>query len=161
MFFPLQDVLNEVSHGTGKVGTQVHNSLYSFLHKSYDLLPSEQHRLMFLDAALIMRGRPVVQLVAFWEGALLLDNPETSLLPSQRINEAEYPFQRRRGSAAALLARRLVDDLYNLTLITYDLTIDAHPLNSRCTWKAGLLCELALLVPHGRGVSHLMWPPDA
>lgn len=94
--------------------------LLSVLRKSYELLPSDQHRLMFLDAALMLKECPAVHLTSFWEGSMLLDTDDvTSLLPSRAEGEVPVEWQRRRASAAVLAASRLLDDLHESSLVTY------------------------------------------
>lgn len=63
--------------------------LTAVLSKSYERLPSDAHRLMFVDVALLLRGRPPAHLTALWGGQLLL-------------NECEWPS----GQAAASSASR-------------------------------------------------------
>lgn len=101
------------------------------LRKSYDALPTDQHRLMFLDAAIMCEGRPVSHLAAVWEGNFLLDLIQTSLLPSQRNSESSESYQLRKTYATAWTVRRLIDDLCDSALITCDLAAGKAPLSSR------------------------------
>lgn len=95
------------------------DQLLAVLRKSYESLPSDQHRLMFLDAALMLRGRPTAHLTALWEGALLLDPPETSLLPLRIDNEVPAAWQSCRARAAIRTAKKLLEDLHGRSLIQY------------------------------------------
>lgn len=95
---------------------QTGDKLQAVLRKSYDMLPSDQHRFMFLDAALMLRGCPVAHLIAVWEGILLLDTGNLNLLPSTPTLK-KYAARHER---AAILARRQMDDLHELSLINYE-----------------------------------------
>lgn len=93
--------------------------LLAVLRKSYDLLPSDQHRLMFLDAALMLRGCPVAHLIAVWEGILLLDTGNLNLRSFRTTNEESAAWQNERASVAAISAKRQMDHLQDLSLIEY------------------------------------------
>lgn len=51
------------------------------LRKSYDQLPTDEHRLMFLDVALMLNGRPVEHLTALWPASLSSINTERYVQP--------------------------------------------------------------------------------
>lgn len=107
-----QDVLDDFSAAEG--------DLFAVLRKSYDLLPSKKHRLMFLDAALMLRGRPAAHLVALWEGALLhySDTEKCQdLLPYRTYTESFADWQGRRRAAAAATARKYLNYLLDLSLV--------------------------------------------
>lgn len=94
-------------------------NLRAVLSKSYDSLPSERHRRMFLDAALMLRDCPAKHLIAVWEGALLLDSKDNGrdLLPSRSGGETRAAWQSRRCAAAAKLARTQLNDLCEQSLV--------------------------------------------
>lgn len=75
---------------------------------------------MFLDAALMLRGRPVPHLLAYWEGALLCDASLKASLPSRTSTESHAHWQSRRAVAAAKLAKLYLDDLHAVSLIKFD-----------------------------------------
>lgn len=120
-----QDILDSFSTNQRTLEEQ----LLGVLRTSYDLLPSDQHRLMFLDAALMLRGRPAAHLVATWEGMLLLDPPKTSLLPLRSEREGHAAWQSRRSRAAGKAARMLLDDLHRLSLINFEINSGVWPID--------------------------------
>lgn len=99
------------------------------LRGSYDLLPSDLHRLMFLDAALMLQGCPVAHLISVWEAELLLGFFPSSL-PSRFPNEPLASWQSRKAHAAAGQVRVVLDDLHG-PFISYDDTLRTDPLNPR------------------------------
>ena len=93
------------------------------LGKSYERLPSDAHRLMFVDAALLLRGRPPAQLKALWEGQLLLDESVgdnkwlSDGLPARRSGESRAAWLARQRTAAPGKAAKLLADLEKLVLV--------------------------------------------
>lgn len=63
--------------------------LFAVLRESYDQLPNDWHRLMFLDAALLFQGRPVKHLTSLWEASLLRFGDKYEIDPSPSSNPAE------------------------------------------------------------------------
>ncbi len=114
----LQDVLNAYynsSHLTSE------DSLMAVLSTSYKRLPSDAHRLMFVDAALHLQGRPPAHLMALWEGQLLLnefqgDHMGQRLAARQR-GEARAAWQKRQHIAAPARAAEMLADLQKLLLV--------------------------------------------
>ena len=91
----------------------------------YSGLPSNEHRRMFLDAALLLRDRPAAHLLAVWEGQLLLhaDSGGTPhLLPGRGQDadgapEGDASWMQRRTAAAAQFAVSLLTDLQKESLV--------------------------------------------
>ena len=115
----MQELLDD--HHDNK-STETQSKLMAVLHKSYDRLPSEAHRIMFLDAALLLQGRPSTHLTAVWEGQLLLDEsngmgPTFGQLPVRRRRESAVAWQIRRQTAASEKAAELLADLQKLLLV--------------------------------------------
>ncbi len=96
----------------------------------YEGLPSDQHRHMFLDAALLLRDRPAAHLLAMWEGQLLLDSGSNHGNSHQQsdvtniwdqsadaaLNEFA-PRKRVRAPTAAESAASLFTDLRDASLV--------------------------------------------
>lgn len=120
----MQDTLKFFSFSQADGTRETH--LQAVLRKSYDFLPTDQHRRMFLDAALMLRGCPVEHLIAVWEGALLLDSQENGLglLPSRSRDETYAAWQTRRCDVAANSARKLLNDLCEHSLVQCSLGAD-------------------------------------
>jgi len=92
--------------------------LLPVLHESFDQLPTAQHRLVFLDAALMLQGRPPAHLIALWEGVLLLQsNEDQDLLPRRSQKEAFGAWQSRSHRAAHRLATSFLNLLCDLDLV--------------------------------------------
>lgn len=97
--------------------------LTGVLSRSYERLPSDAHRLMFLDAALLLRGRPPAQLTALWEGQLLLDASlgdnkwPSEGLPARGSGESKGAWRARQQTAAPVKAAKLLADLEKLILV--------------------------------------------
>ena len=90
--------------------------LLTVLRKSYERLGKDACR-MFLDAALLLRGRPEAHLTALWEGQLLLDEPPSAGLPSKRRRLSFGDWQRDMRIAAADVAGKLLRKLKDLSLV--------------------------------------------
>ena len=93
----------------------------------YQRLPSDEHRRMFLDAALLLRGRPAAHLLAVWEGQLLLDADSgvgtPHLLPERRRDadgalEGSASWLQSRTAAATQLAASLLRHLQKEALVS-------------------------------------------
>lgn len=96
------------------------------LGKTYERLPSDAHRLMFLDAALLLRGCPPADLTALWEGQLLLDDnkgegPSLGQLPAKRRRESPAASQVPQQTRARKKAIELLGDLERLLLVRKEL----------------------------------------
>ena len=72
---------------------------------------SEDHRLMFFDAALVLRQQPQAHLLALWEGALL----NTGTIA--RRDEVKAVWEDRKRADAAERAKRLLTHLCDLSLL--------------------------------------------
>ncbi len=96
----------------------------------YKGLPSDQHRHMFLDAALLLRDRPAAHLLALWEGQLLLDSGRNGGNRHQQSDVTETwdqsadaafaefaPQKRVRAPTAAESAASLLADLRDAFLV--------------------------------------------
>ena len=108
----MQDVLDGF-YSSGLEDTKA--KLVVVLRKSYLHLHREARR-MFLDAALLLRGRPEAHLTALWEGQLLVDKRPSDLLPSRR-RESDVDWQRIMRRAAAYVASKLFRKLKDLSLV--------------------------------------------
>lgn len=80
------------------------------LRKSYDGLPSNAHRRMFKDAALLLHGQPVKQLTDRWESQLQLDD-------SGDRKVFRGAGRRRGGQRTSIRAARLLQDLVDSSLV--------------------------------------------
>lgn len=100
--------------------------LFHVLRKSYDRLPSHNHQLMFLDAALILRGRPAAHLTALWEGALF-----DGFTSPNGENEDFQDFQRRKLRCVADNAKQQLKELHGFSLIKFDHDSDSDLTNPR------------------------------
>ena len=89
--------------------------LVAVLRKSYEQLDTHARR-MFLDAALLVRGRPEAHLTALWEGQLLLNEPPSDQLPRRR-RLSLVDWQRSTRVAAADVAGKLLRELKDLSLV--------------------------------------------
>lgn len=98
--------------------------MFAVLRKSFMLLPSDRHRLMFLDAALMLRGCPPAHLTAFWEGALLLHDGAAgwNVLPKRKQSEDHAAWQSRRRTSAAKTAAAQLDYLLDTCLVVIQVT---------------------------------------
>lgn len=93
--------------------------LLSVLRKSFDMLPSENHRLMFLDAALMLRGCPHAHLLTLWEAALLYHADEIgwSLQAKRKLTDSNAQWQTSRRTAAARIAKAQLKYLLDTCLV--------------------------------------------
>ncbi len=105
--------------------------LMAVLSKSYERLPSSAHRLMFLDVALLLRGRPAAHLTALWEGQLLLNEGNgqnnglpVRQLPARRRGESHAAWQIRQHTAASGRAAELLEYLEKLLLVRKEFNKD-------------------------------------
>lgn len=95
------------------------------LRNSYEQLPSEAHRHMLLDAALVLRERPLAHLTALWEGHLLLDYGKHGPgLLARKQHESYASWQQARRAAAAVKAKQLVLHLLRLSLVSFGMEDD-------------------------------------
>lgn len=126
----MQELLDE--HCANMTTTSQHD-LMKVLSGSYERLPSNAHRRMFLDAALLLRGCRPAQLTALWEGQLLLDEngidnkePLVRQLPARRNGESRAAWHIRQQAAAPGKAAALLADLEKLLLVRSEPREDVH-----------------------------------
>ncbi len=105
------------------------SKLMAVLGNGYERLPSDAHRLMFLDAALLLRGCPSTDLTALWEGQLLLDDskgegPSFGQLPARRRGGDPAASQVLQQTRARKKASELLGGLENLLLIRRELYLN-------------------------------------
>ncbi len=117
----MQDLLDN-HHDNMNLDTQ--NKLIAVLRKSYERLPSNEHQLMFLDAALLLRGRSPSHLTALWEGQLLQKKSECEnkrlrfrLLPNRHSGETRPEWQNRLQTASSGKAAEMLAYLEKLLLV--------------------------------------------
>lgn len=96
-----------------KQGETAEDRVSLVLCNSYEQLPSEAHRNMFFDAALMLHERPAAHLIAVWERESLLD----SRLLSRKAGFSYPSWQGKRQVAAAAKARQMFQYLQRLSLI--------------------------------------------
>jgi len=95
--------------------------LVAVLRMSYDQLPSDLHRQMFLDAALMLRGCPSAHLKAVWQGVLFHTSYiDLEVVPPRARGESSASFQSRKCEGAAVSAERLLTDLCELSMVKVD-----------------------------------------
>ena len=114
----MQELLDGLSNSRN---SSLQSKLTAVLSNSYERLPSHAHRLMFLDAALLLRGRPPAELAALWEGQLLLDDDKGKgpfgRLPERQRGEALVASQVCQQTNARKRASKLLEDLERLQLV--------------------------------------------
>ncbi len=117
----MQELLDDYR---GHMNAALQDKLTAVLGWSYERLPSDAHRLMFLDAALLLRGRPPAQLTAVWEGQLLLnesvgDNqgPFVRQLPARLPGQSRAEWQACQQRAASGKAAKVLAHLEKLVLV--------------------------------------------
>lgn len=93
-------------------GRTTEDKLFAVLRKSYVRL-SPDERLMFLDAAIMLRNCPASHLTAIWEGILLVHDKWR-----RKTHETAAEWQGRRRTAAAKAAREQLARLVDLSLVT-------------------------------------------
>ena len=104
------------------------NNLFTVLSKCYERLPDDAYRQMFLDAALLLRGRKVSHLHALWKGQLLSDarsRVRTRLLIPRKHRadgslETIAEHKQRQQVFADGVSSKMVARLSNLSLIQLD-----------------------------------------
>lgn len=122
---PCQDALEYFYNSTQ---TGENNSPFTVLSKCYERLPDDDYRRMFLDAALLLRGRKVSHLHAVWKGQLLSDarrRVRTRLLIPRKHRadgslETIAEHKQREQVFAGGLSSKMVARLSNLSLIQLD-----------------------------------------
>ena len=122
---PLQGVL----HDWGSVSGPADD--LALLAKSYEALPSNAHRRMFLDAALLLHQQPEQHLTALWAAQLELDDSLSggtevfrgSGWRSRCEADTDVPHkmrQQRLSRTCSLRAIKLLKDLVSTSLVSLD-----------------------------------------
>lgn len=110
------------------VGYDESGGLSSVLRKAYNQLPCDEHRRMFLDAAILLRGKHVLHLEALWGGQLLQDTTPGAkrMVNCPRKREAgrwvESPAEhrRRQQDVANRCAANMISCLQDMSLVQLD-----------------------------------------
>lgn len=89
--------------------------------QNYELLPSDQHRMMFLDAALIMHDCPVAHLTTVWSRIMLARKATEGRDFLQRKDSESIPaWNNRQHRAAHRAAEQHVADLCDAGLVNVE-----------------------------------------
>jgi hypothetical protein len=130
----------------------------ALLAKSYEALPSDAHRRMFLDAALLLRRQPLQHLTALWAAQLELDDSlggSSSVFRGSGwrtrhniyVDDQDAMRRQRQQDACRPRAAKLLDDLVASSLVSLEVDTDSERPHRHSPARQAVVLAYQIFVP--------------